>query len=559
VPALAEPTAPTVVRLETPPAAVGSSTAVRSGIASWRAPEPAPFEAPPRLATVPASAAASLARPALASLLAAGTLVVLGLGAIRFTRFRRLLAHAEPAPAAIVEQAVELAASLGLGWLPPLRVVRAAIPPMLWPEPSGPVLLLPRDLLSELTPAESRTLLAHELAHVRRRDHWVRLLELAATAAFWWYPVTWWARRALRRAEERCCDEWVLRVLPRSAEDYANGLLKSLTFVSAGSARIPALASGASPLDELETRLEEILMSRPAPRLAAPLRIALFAAAAMALAVFPIDARNQEPAPAARPAAPAKTAGPSKPADPAAPAKPAPVRDAASPVGAGPSASAAPRPAAPAPAAVPAPAAPAAAARGADQREIEEREAAFEQKRQELERQSLELRRQELDLSARAELAELRACAEKMRAEGKASEAEACERRAEMVSKRTELERRKVELEAQRAELDAKQMAEARVLQEAVERAAAIQRTAERSAVMRAEADRRRSEDMRIYGDPDSRAHAIGRASEEFARALSAQIDAWKRELERDPSARAALEPEIRRFAAALKALQTQP
>src|SRR4029453_11021992 len=117
-------------------------------------------------------------------------------------------------------------------------------------------------------------------AHVHRRDHWVRLLELLATALFWWYPVAWWARAALRRAEERCCDEWVLRVLPGSAEASAKGLLKSLTFVSAASAPIPVLASGASPLYELETRLKEILMSRPAPRLAAPLPRALITPAA---------------------------------------------------------------------------------------------------------------------------------------------------------------------------------------------------------------------------------------------------------------------------------------
>jgi beta-lactamase regulating signal transducer with metallopeptidase domain len=576
VPTRGAPAAPSIVPLATAPATIASSAATTARIASSRAPGLARFEEPQSLAPASTTSGGSLAGSALAAALAAGAIAVLGLGAIRFARFRRLLARAEPAPAAIVERAAELADALGLGWLPPLRVVRAAIPPMLWPEPSGPVLLLPRDLLAELTAAESSALLAHELAHVRRRDHWVRLLELAATAAFWWYPVTWWARRALRRAEERCCDEWVLRVLPRSAEDYANGLLKSLTFVSAGSTRVPALASGASPLDELETRLKEILMSRPAPRLAAPLRIALFAAAATALAVFPIDARSQEPAPAARPARPANPArpadpappaDPAKPADPATPAdhatpgKPAPVLDPASPVVAAPATAPRPappsRPAAPAPAA--APAAPAASPRSADQREVDEREAVFEQKRQELQRQALELRRQELDLSARAELAELRACAEKMRAEDKASEAEGCERRAEMVAKRTELERRKVELEALRAELEAKQMVEARTLQDKVERAAAIQRVAERDAVMRAEADARRSEDMRSYGAPEARTHAIGRASEEFARALSAQIDAWKRELERDPSVRAALEPEIRRFAAALKALQTQP
>jgi phenylalanyl-tRNA synthetase alpha subunit len=162
-----------------------------------------------------------------------------------------------------------------------------------------------------------------------------------------------------------------------------------------------------------------------------------------------------------------------------------------------------------------------------------------------------------------------------MRAEGKASEAEGCERRAELVTKRTELERHKVELEAQRAELDAKQMAEMRVLQEQIERAAEVGRAAERDAVMRAEADRQRAEDMlpasrhaleadalekRARGaDADLRAPRDRRASEEFARALAAQIDAWKRELERNPSARPALEPEIRRFDAALKALEAKP
>jgi hypothetical protein len=98
--------------------------------------------------------------------------------------------------------------------------------------------------------------------------------------------------RAACGAPRACCDEWVLRVLPQSAEAYANGLLKSLTFVSVASAPIPALASGASPLYELETRLKEILMSRPAPRLAAPLRVALLAAAGLGLAVFPIDAET---------------------------------------------------------------------------------------------------------------------------------------------------------------------------------------------------------------------------------------------------------------------------
>ena len=160
--------------------------------------------------------AGSLARNGIALVVAAGALAVLLLGCVRYARFTRLIASAEPAPTSIRERASTLAGALGLGRVPPLRLVAARIPPMLLPEPSGPVLLLPRDLLHELDPAERDAIVAHELAHVHRRDHWVRLVELAATALFWWYPVAWWARSALRRAEERCCDEWVLRVLPGS-------------------------------------------------------------------------------------------------------------------------------------------------------------------------------------------------------------------------------------------------------------------------------------------------------------------------------------------------------
>jgi beta-lactamase regulating signal transducer with metallopeptidase domain len=529
LPGLTAPAPSMVVPMGTRPQSAPAATAAAAAVSRAHSIGQTERAAPPTLA--------ALVRPAIAVALAGGALCVLLLGAVRFARFRRLLAHAEPAPAAILERADAIAGALGLRRVPPLRVVSAAIPPMLWPEPAGPVLLLPRDLLDELTPDERDALLAHELAHVHRRDHWVRLLELLATALFWWYPVAWWARAALRRAEERCCDEWVLRVLPRSAEAYANGLLKSLSFVSAASPPIPALASGASPLYELETRLKEILMSRPAPRLAAPLRVALLAAAGLGLAVFPIDARNDEPAPAAKPA---------RPADAAKPAGAAPV--AAAPIKATPAtaraASAAPVAARP--------------SRSEEERKIEAAQRAFEQRRRELERQELELRRQEVMLHARAEQDEFRACAEKFRAEGRASEAESCERRGELAAKRAELDRHKLELEAQRVELDAKQMAETRALAEQLERAGGGGREAQIAAINEAmkalELDRKRSVEMRMRQN-----QSVRQVSEEFAKALADQVEAWKAQLKDNPEARLELEQEIRRLDAALKALEAKP
>jgi beta-lactamase regulating signal transducer with metallopeptidase domain len=268
-------------------------------------------------------------RAAAWALLASGALAIAALAAWRFQRFGRLLACARPAPPALADRASALAAQLGLRRAPRVLLLPARIPPLLWPQRGGPLLLMPQSLLADLRADELDALLAHELAHVRRRDHWVRLVEIVATALFWWYPVTWWARRALRRAEERCCDEWVLRVLPRSAQAYANGLLKSLNFVA--DSPVPALASGLGPVEDLEARLKEILMTRPVPQLAPPLRFTLAAAAILGLAVFPTHAlpsvSGDDPAkatPVEKPAPPAKAAPGAAPAPPSDPA-PAPA------------------------------------------------------------------------------------------------------------------------------------------------------------------------------------------------------------------------------------------
>ena len=52
-----------------------------------------------------------------------------------------------------------------------------------------------------LDAARCDTLLAHELAHYARGDHWVRWLELIVAVLFWWHPAAWVARVKLREAE----------------------------------------------------------------------------------------------------------------------------------------------------------------------------------------------------------------------------------------------------------------------------------------------------------------------------------------------------------------------
>ena len=108
------------------------------------------------------------------------------------------VAFAEPAPAWLRDEVAELAGRLELRRAPAVWLVPGRLAPMLWSLAAARVCCVPAGLLGSLTSQQRATLLLHELAHLRRRDHWVRVLEILTTGLFWWHPVVWWARRELR-------------------------------------------------------------------------------------------------------------------------------------------------------------------------------------------------------------------------------------------------------------------------------------------------------------------------------------------------------------------------
>jgi len=86
-------------------------------------------------------------------------------------------------------------------------------------------------------------------------------VELVCTGLYWWHPVVWWARSQLRRAEEECCDAWVVATLPDSARSYAAALLKTVDLFSQRPRRRPIpepIGSGARTTRLLERRLTMI-------------------------------------------------------------------------------------------------------------------------------------------------------------------------------------------------------------------------------------------------------------------------------------------------------------
>ncbi|SIN70134.1 Signal transducer regulating beta-lactamase production, contains metallopeptidase domain [Singulisphaera sp. GP187] len=196
------------------------------------------------------------------------------MAALRIRRFRRFLRHALPAPPELQGRAQELSGRLGVSLCPRVYVTPLPISPSLWGIRRAVRLVLPADLLRCLEPEERDTLLAHELAHLRRHDNWVRLLELTAIGLFWWHPVVWWARREIGRAEEYCCDSWVVWLLPEAALAYAKALLKTVEFLSEARPILIPATGGAGRLPVLKSRVAMILDEPRCHRLSRPGRAA---------------------------------------------------------------------------------------------------------------------------------------------------------------------------------------------------------------------------------------------------------------------------------------------
>jgi beta-lactamase regulating signal transducer with metallopeptidase domain len=193
---------------------------------------------------------------------ATGALLWWGVAGWRIARFQRLLRHALPAPVPIQRQAAELAGRLGLRRCPEVTFVIGPVSPLLWAVCGRPRLLLPAELWERLSGDQRDAILVHELAHLRRRDHWLRRLELLVLGLYWWHPVVWWARRELREAEEQCCDAWVVAVLPTAAREYALALVETVTFLSPVRAALPLAASGIGQVQRLKRRVTMILRGK---------------------------------------------------------------------------------------------------------------------------------------------------------------------------------------------------------------------------------------------------------------------------------------------------------
>ncbi len=126
-----------------------------------------------------------------------------------------------------------------------------------------PVILVPVSAVSGLTTWQLELILMHELAHIRRYDHLVNLLQVVIETLLFYHPVVRWVSRVLREEREHCCDDLVVA---RSGDVLAYA--RALTEL-AGVQSLSLQTSVASDGGQLLARIRRLVGVRKQPRVAA--------------------------------------------------------------------------------------------------------------------------------------------------------------------------------------------------------------------------------------------------------------------------------------------------
>ncbi len=105
-------------------------------------------------------------------------------------------------------------------------------------------------MISGFTPDQVEALIVHELAHIRRNDYLVNLLQAAVETVLFYHPAVWWVSGRIRAEREHCCDDLAVTICDR--------LVYARTLSDLAALTTPGLAMAASS-GSLVDRVRRIL------------------------------------------------------------------------------------------------------------------------------------------------------------------------------------------------------------------------------------------------------------------------------------------------------------
>lgn len=120
------------------------------------------------------------------------------------TRFERLIEHVQLKRFVVLLETTQSVVPMVVGWI-------------------KPVVIVPTAMLSGMTAIQVEAILAHELAHIRRQDYVLNILQNFIDTIFFYHPAVWWISKQIREERENCCDD-VATAICGSPTEYVRAL-----------------------------------------------------------------------------------------------------------------------------------------------------------------------------------------------------------------------------------------------------------------------------------------------------------------------------------------------
>ncbi len=128
-----------------------------------------------------------------------------------------------------------------------------------------PAILIPAGMLTGLPAAQIEAILLHELAHIRRADYLVALVQSAVEGLLFYNPAVWWISRVIRAERENCCDDFAIAI---QGDPHAYATALATIEASRWRASEPVLAANQG---DLPRRIRRILRTSDARDFSLPL------------------------------------------------------------------------------------------------------------------------------------------------------------------------------------------------------------------------------------------------------------------------------------------------
>ncbi|OQA01343.1 MAG: Methicillin resistance mecR1 protein [Planctomycetes bacterium ADurb.Bin412] len=158
-----------------------------------------------------------------------------------------------------------------------------------------PTILLPGYLAEKFNPSQLQAVMLHELAHIKRGDLWVNLIQTILQIGYFYHPLLWVANRMIRRVREQAVDEMVLVALEKNATDYSHTLIDIAEMAFCKASPGLGLIGVVESRKALAQRIKHII-SRPIPRTARLGVVGLVAVLVTAAVLLPMARAEKEEA-----------------------------------------------------------------------------------------------------------------------------------------------------------------------------------------------------------------------------------------------------------------------